>query len=245
LSDHAGAAPRIGLYRSYTAPIDEGWTRWVFDMWRVSYASIEDSVIRKGDLSRRFDVVVIPDMTDRAITDGLPARYPAPYAGGLGTEGTAALAAFVHAGGTLVALNRASMFAIRALSLPVRNVLQGVRDQDFYAPGSIFRMTLDSRSPIARGVPSETIAWFEGSPAFAVSDSVAVHTIARYPIDPSRVLLSGWVLHPERVAGQAALLEATVGKGRVVLFGFRPQYRGQSLATFPLFFNTLIGAAPR
>jgi hypothetical protein len=66
-----------------------------------------------------------------------------------------------------------------------------------------------------------------------------VRVIGRYPTDPEKVLLSGWVLHPERVAGRAALLEVRQGQGRVVLFGFRPQYRGQSLATFPLLFNSL------
>ncbi|MGH7673624.1 MAG: hypothetical protein ACREMC_12060, partial [Gemmatimonadales bacterium] len=69
--------------------------------------------------------------------------------------------------------------------------------------------------------------------------SSAVRVIGRWPVDPARVLLSGWVLHPERIAGKAALIEVRLGAGRVVLFGFRPQYRGQSLATYPLLFNSL------
>jgi hypothetical protein len=243
LSDQRGPrARRIGLYRSYTGPIDEGWTRWVFDTWHIPYVSIEDSAVRGGGLRRRFDVIVLPDMSDRAIAEGLPSRYPAPYAGGLGNPGAQALAEFVNGGGTLIALNQASSFAIRALQLPVRNVLEGVRDQDFYAPGSIFQLELDSTASIATAMPRRTIAWFEGSPAFAVTDSTRVRILGRYPADPAAVLLSGWVLHPERVAGRAALLEATMGRGRVILFGFRPQYRGQSLATYPLLFNALLAA---
>jgi hypothetical protein len=52
------------------------------------------------------------------------------------------------------------------------------------------------------------------------------------------------VLHPERIAGRAALVEVKQGSGRVVLFGFRPQYRGQSIATYPLLFNSLQLTAP-
>jgi zinc carboxypeptidase len=236
----AGKAPRIGLYRSYVAAIDEGWTRWVFDTWRVPYVPLVDSVMRAGGLKERFDVIVLPDQQPRELLEGLAARtYPAPYAGGLGDDGAAALRQFVLDGGTLVALNNASRFAIQALLLPVRNVLEGISDDDFYAPGSLFRLDLDTTHAIARGVPPQTVAWFEGGPAFDVLDSSLVRTVARYPDDPDQVLLSGWVLHPERVAGRGAILEVRQGQGRVILFGFRPQYRGQSLASFPLLFNSL------
>ena len=66
-----------------------------------------------------------------------------------------------------------------------------------------------------------------------------VRIIARYPTDPKNILLSGWALGAERIAGKAALVEFTIGKGKIILFGFRPQYRGQSLATFPLLFNAI------
>jgi Zinc carboxypeptidase len=232
-------APRVGLYRSYAAPIDEGWTRWVFDSWKVPYVSVVDSVMRAGKLNDAFDVIVLPDQSPRELLDGLPRSYPAPYAGGLGAEGVKALRQFVTDGGTLVTLNDASRFAVEQLLLPVRNVLEGVADDEFYAPGSIFRLELDTSDPLARGLPAQSIAWYENGPAFDVIDSSAVRVVGRYPAESDKVLLSGWVLHPERVAGRAALVEVTLGKGRVVLFGFRPQYRGQSIATYPLLFNSL------
>lgn len=235
-----GEAPRLGLYKSYDPSIDEGWTRWVFDMWKIPYVTLVDSTVREGSLKEKFDVIVLPDQPPRGIQDGLSARrYPAPYAGGIGPDGAQALRQFVLDGGTLVALNNASRFAVQSLLLPVRNVLEGVPDEDFYAPGSIFRLELDPSHAVTRGLPPQTAAWFENGPAFDVLDSSLVRVIGRYPSDPDKLLLSGWVLHPERVAGRAALLEVHQGTGRVILFGFRPQYRGQTLATFPLLFNSL------
>jgi hypothetical protein len=232
--------PRLAVYRSYDASMDEGWTRWVLDSRKVAYASIVDSVVRAGHLKAKFDAIVLPDQSPHALLEGLPSpRYPAPYAGGLGPDGVDALRQFVQEGGTLIALNDASRFAIQSLLLPVRNVLEAVPDDEFYAPGSIFRLELDTTAAEARGMHPESIAWFEGGPAFDVLDSTQVRVIGRYPADPAQLLLSGWVLHPERVAGRAALVEARVGQGRVVLFGFRPQYRGQSLETYPLLFNSL------
>ena len=230
---------RVGLYKSYDAAMDEGWTRWVFDNWKVPYTSLVDSVVRAGKLHERFDVIILPDQVPREILEGLPRRYPAPYAGGMGPEGSDALREFVTEGGTLIALNEASRFAIQALLLPVRNVLEAMPEEDFYAPGSIFRLELDTANAIARGMPRETSGWFQGSPAFESLDTTASRVIGRWPTDPTKVLLSGWVLHPERVAGKAAILEVQQGAGRVVLFGLRPQYRGQSIATYPLLFNSL------
>jgi len=235
-----GEAPRVGLYRSYDASMDEGWTRWVFDTWKVPYVSLADSVVRAGRLKQKFDVIILPDQSPRELLEGLAARiYPAPYAGGLGDDGAQALRQFVDDGGTLVALNNASRFAIQTLLLPVRNVLEGLSDDDFYAPGSIFRIELDTTHAVTKRMPSQSIAWFESGPAFDVLDSSLVRIIARYPDDPDQVLLSGWVLHPDRVAGRAAILEVRQGQGRAILFGFRPQFRGQSLATYPLLFNSL------
>jgi hypothetical protein len=220
--------------------MDEGWTRWIFDNWKVPYVTLVDSVVRGGKLKEKFDAIVIPDQSAFELLNGLPTHvYPAPYAGGLGREGAHELRVFVEQGGTLITLNEASRFAVEQLLLPVRNVLEGVPDDEFYAPGSILRLDLDTSHPVARGMPEQTIAWFEDGPAFDVLDSSVVRVIGRYPADADKVLRSGFILHPARIAGRAALVEVHLGQGRVILFGFRPQYRAQSLATYPLLFNSL------
>ena len=234
---------RAAVYRSSTAPPDEGWTRWVLDTWKVPYTSVSDSEVRAGGLADRFDVMILPDEDPRAILSGLPAdRYPAAVAGGLGTPGVQALRDFVDAGGTLVALNGACDFAIGALDLPVTDVLLDVPAREFYGPGSILRLQLDADAPLSAGMPAQTVAWFEGGPAFDVTDPSRALVVGRYPADAGDILLSGWLLGAQRLAGKAALVEVQRGRGRVILFGFRPQYRGQSLATFPLLFNAIRSA---
>jgi hypothetical protein len=73
-----------------------------------------------------------------------------------------------------------------------------------------------------------------------VSDPSRATVIARYPTDADP-LASGWLLGGDRLKGKAALVEVAQGKGTVVLFGFRPQYRGQAMATYPLIWGALLG----
>ena len=240
----------VGLYQNYAPSMDEGWTRWVFDQYRFPYATLHDAEIRAGSLYPKYDVIILPDQSSRALAEGNSAKpergesesggvYPPEYAGGLGEAGIKALREFIAAGGTVITLNNASNFAIEHLGAPVKNVLNGVAPKDFYCPGSILRTQLDTSSSLTIGAEKESIAWFEGSPAFEVTNAANTRVIARYP-EGANPLLSGWILGDKLIRGKAALVEAKMGKGRIVLFGFRPQYRGQSLATSPLLFNAIL-----
>ena len=252
---------RMALYKSHVPANDEGWTRWVFQNiplevaplknypdWvrSFNFDSLEDRTLKAGDLYRKYDQIVIPDQPSRTILNGYrTGTMPAELTGGIGADGVKSLRQFVEDGGTLVCLNRASEFAIDQFKLPLRNVVAGLARTQFYVPGSILRLELDTSDPIAKGMPKDSIAWVEESPVFEiVNDSntsvpaANVKIVGWYPRDKDP-LLSGWLLGGERIKGKAALVEVTVGKGRIILFGFRPQYRGQSLATYPLLFNTL------
>lgn len=230
-------APRIGVYKSWDEPMPEAWTRWMLDQHAVKYDTLHDADIQRGNLRGRYDVILMQDQSRSSIEKGFsPEEMPAGYTGGLGTGGIAAIKGFVEAGGRLVAVERATEFAIQTFGLGVKSAVAGLEPGQFYIPGSILRLDVAADQPLARGMPSESIAWYWGSSrAFDVTDDRA-RIVARYGQDP---LLSGWVLGPEKVAGKPALLEIPVGRGSVVLFGFQPDYRGQSIATWPLLFNAL------
>ena len=255
-------SPRIGIYKSYIPENDEGWTRWLLEQYQFPYTSLHDKDIRAGNLNSRFDVILIPDQGVASIVDGVPAlnrakNLPVPpelmvppglpeivgpdeYAGGLGDAGVASLRAFVMQGGEIITLNRASDFAIEKLGAAAQNVLRGVPSQTFYGPGSILDVHIDPAHPLGYGTGGEVPIWFERSPAFAPSfssTSAPAVTVASYPAgDP---LMSGWLLGADKIENQGALVDATLGRGHIVMFGFRPQYRGQSYATYKILFNAL------
>jgi hypothetical protein len=224
--------------------MDEGWTRWLLDKQGCTpYNSIEDREIREGKLRARYETILIPDQQPRALLNGhRSGSMPAEYTGGLGERGVKALKEFVEGGGKLVFLNRASDFAIEQFKLPIRDVTAGLPRTEFYVPGSILRIEVDNTQPLADGMPKESIAWAEDSPVFEVvnggsnDNKASVKVVGWYSQDKDP-LLSGWLLGGNRIKGKAALVEVSMGKGRIILFGFRPQYRAQSLATYPLFFN--------
>jgi hypothetical protein len=242
-----GSTARVGLYKSHAASMDEGWTRWIFDQYKIEYTNVTDGDIRAGNLKAKYDSIVLPDQNSRLILNGLPRqRYPAEVSGGLGAEGVASLKKFIEEGGTVVTLNDASDFAIEHLGVPVKNVLKDVASREFYCPGSILKLKFDASHPLTAGAPTlastrdEAMAWFETGPAFETTGGDA-RVIARYA-DAGELLLSGWLLGAEKIAGKGAVVEAKQGRGRVVMFAFRPQYRGQSVATLPLLFNAMLSS---
>jgi hypothetical protein len=269
--------PRLALYRSWMAPMDEGWTRWVLEQFGFDYKNIYDREVRAGNLKSDFDVIILPDQSLQQIVAGNRAdSYPEEYTGGITEAGVSNLRNFVEAGGVLICLNSSSELAIKRFDLPVKNVLDGLKRDQFYAPGSIFRASVDGSHPIAYGMPAEADLYFvsssrgeeasaapdtESAPrseprsraqsaspdtrstlvrafAFEITDTARARSVARYT--EGNPLRSGWLLGPQYVAGKSALVEVTLGKGRVVLFGFRTQHRAQTWGTFKFLFNSIM-----
>jgi hypothetical protein len=253
-------APRVGIYKSYLAPMDEGWTRYVLEEFHVPFTSIENTDVRAGNLQSRFDTIILPSQDVDAIVNGhAPGAMPPEFVGGIGLDGVSALRAFVESGGTLVALDAASTLPMRYFNIPVRDALDGVRNTEFYCPGSLLRLKIDTAQPLMAGMPAEQAAFFVNGRAFDLgargggrggdgSDAAGsarvpagVRVLARYA--DTDLLMSGWINGGNRIAGKAAAVDVTLGRGRVVLTGFGVAFRGQPHGTFKFLFNPILESA--
>jgi hypothetical protein len=273
---------RIGLYVSWVANMDAGWTQWLLDRYGIPYDVLHDADLRRGRLHGKYDAIVLPDQSPNSILHGwqpgappsgpfasefgrsLPPEQRPEYSGGVGLEGALALKQFVEDGGQLVAMGSASDFAIQQFGLPARNLLAGVSSSSFYGPGSLLRIDVDPNLPETRGMQPNSVAFFVDSDAFQLWDPRPPAGPLRYEADDkpkadplqqlgdhdgirvlatyakSKPLLSGWLLGEDHITGKVAAASLPLGKGRVVLIGFRCQFRGQSENTYPLLFNSLM-----
>ncbi|MDF0542244.1 M14 family metallopeptidase [Sphingobium sp. H39-3-25] len=252
---------RVALYRPWGSNIDEGWTRWLLEQYAFQPKNVYNADVKAG-LAGKYDTIIIPDLSgpprsrpgDTApapdtvsaykgplagLMDGFsPSQMPAPYAGGIGKDGAEKLMAFVKAGGTLVALNNASDAIIDLFDLPVTNILKNVKSEQFFCSGALLAVDLKEGTSVSAGMPADPIVMFERGPAFAPKPGFKGEILASYA-PTGNPLRSGVLLHPEMIQGKAAAIEVDYGKGKIFLYGFKPQWRAQSHGTYKLLFNTL------
>jgi hypothetical protein len=238
--------PRIALYQPWTENIDEGWTRLILEKHGFRYTTVHNAEIRAGNLRERFDVIILPDETPDAILNGQPlGTVPPEYVGGILPSGARNLKEFADNGGTLVTLGSSSDLAIEEFKLPVRNVLKSLRPEEFFASGLLVRVNLSENHPVTYGLPRDVAGFFAQSPTFQILPAEDPQkppvAIATYP--EKDIVLSGWMTGEKHLQNKAAAVEVPLGKGRIILLGFRVQHRGQTIGTFKLLFNSLYYAA--
>ncbi|HXI13883.1 MAG TPA: M14 family metallopeptidase [Thermoanaerobaculia bacterium] len=258
-------APRVAIYKPWSASMDEGWTRWLLEQYGFNTVSIENrefaavppggkqdgSAGRIRSLRDRFDVIILPAIGKESIATGRNKvedggmRYaeelPADYRGGLGKDGASSLRSFVEAGGMLIAFAAATEYVMEEFNIPVRNALSKVKSEEFSVPGSLVRANVN-RHPVTRGLPEEVPLFLDAKLAFETTspgNEMQRTVLASYPADPRDLLLSGWIKGEEKLNRRAAAVALTYGKGKLVLLGFRPQHRAQTHVTFPFVFNSI------
>jgi len=259
-STHALKRLRIGLYQHYYGGnVDEGWTRWLLERWGYDSVTLMDPELKKGDLNAKFDVIIFPDDSTSSITgeatpggggrgggggEGFgrnPMDFPPEYRSGFGEEGVTAVKSFVQKGGTVVTLGMAGDFAIDKLGVRARNIVANLTSKQFWCPGSSLKVNVDTSSPYAYGMPKEAYAlYLSGDPVFQIAPSSSnEHYSVIVSYQDRDILQSGWLVGEGNITGKAAMVSAEMGKGKVILIGFRAQHRAQTYGTFKLLFNSL------
>lgn len=249
---------KVGIYKSWVANMDEGWTRFVLDQHQFDTDTLHDNDIRDMDLSQ-YSALIIPSQSPSRIMHGhQKGMMPDEYTGGIGLEGALKIKQYIEQGGTLITLDAASDFAINQYGLPVRNVTANVNPRSFFIPGSLVRAKVDMEQELAYGLTPEIAASFSRSRAFktivkskkgeggieetADAPKPDVDVIVRYA--DRDILMSGWAKGQNQyLKNKAAMMDVALGEGNIILFGFRPQFRGQPRASYKLLFNSILSGA--
>ena len=244
--------PRIGLFQPWSGSMDEGWTRWLLEQYGFEYVLLHPADL-KAPLTGKVDVVILADDARVPIEGGGGGRGRGAGSGGAGREvrpeyadrlsaaDVATFEGFVRTGGTLLCLNSASTFAIQQFKLPVRNAVAGLRPEEFFLRGTIVEVAPDAGSQVMAGLPEKTAVFADSSPVFETQEGFAGRVLAKYA-DAGSPLLSGYLIGEKYLAGKAAALDVRVDNGRVILVGFRPEWRGQPFGTFKVLFNAILSA---
>ena len=237
---------RLGMYKSWQASADEGWTRFILEKFEFPFTSLHDADIRAGNLNSNYDVIILPDARrpESIINGNTKGTMPPNYVGGISMGGLRHLKQFVSKGGTLIFLNGVCNLAVDYFKIPVKNVLKNIKREDFVCSGSILRMEFDINHPIAYGMPQEGAIVFGRGSAFQIlptfNEDKPPVSAAKYPAE--NPLMSGWI-HGDRFLRQkSSILDVPYGKGKLILLGFPVQYRAQPYGTFKLLFNSIFYA---
>jgi hypothetical protein len=167
--------------------------------------------------------------------------FPDEYKGGIAKEGVTALKDFVQNGGTLITIASSGDLVASEFNVPVRNALAGAKGE-VDIPGSLLRVHVDPNNPVGYGMPEETAAFVDGEIVYQTAipgPELKRSIVATYPEDGRDILLSGWAKGQDKLTRHSAVVTFEQGKGKIVMFSFRPQYRAQSEGTFKLLFNAI------
>jgi len=246
---------RVGIYKSWVTNMDEGWTRWMLKEHNFKVDTLHDRNIKTDDLSK-YSAIIIPSQSPERILNGHKlGTMPEHITGGVGLEGTLKLKQYTENGGVLITLDAASDFAIKQFGLPVSNITNNTSSKQFFIPGSLVRAKVDVENPLAYGVKPEIAVSFSRSRAFrtiikskkkegglertAVEEKPPVAVVVSYA--EKDILMSGWAKGEDKyLKNKAAMMDVSLGKGHVILFGFKPQFRGQPRASYKLLFNAIL-----
>jgi hypothetical protein len=251
---------RIGLWDTYGGSMPSGWVRFILEQFEFPFEVVYPQTLDAGNLKARYDVLLFPD---GGIPEGegggggggggggAPQDIPAEFrnrTGRVTAKTIAQLKQFADAGGAIVAFGGSAVLG-QQLGLPIGNHLVEIQangtqrqlpNDKFYIPGSVLRVAVDTTSPVAFGMPSEVDVLYDNSPVLHLAPNAGLRGVRPVAwFDSKAALRSGWAWGQHYLEGGTAAAEATVGKGKVLLFGPEITFRAQPHGTFKFLFNSI------
>jgi hypothetical protein len=257
---------RIGLWDTYGGSMASGWVRWLLEQFEFPYELVFAPALDAGNLGANFDALIfvggsIPRVPAGGADGGAsfrgfqappPSNVPEPYRDRVGrvtAEKTVpVLREFVEAGGTILALDSATVIA-EHFGLPLANALAEMgpdgrptplRSEKFYIPGSVLRAAFDNTHPLAHGMADAVDVFYDNTPAWTLLPDAELKGVRAVGwFGEGKLLRSGWAWGEAYLHRSVQVAEASVGKGKLFLYGPEIAFRGQPHGTFKLLFNGL------
>jgi len=247
---------RVALWDRYGGASTSGWIRWLLERYEFPFELVYPRTLDEPGLANRFDVLILPSEAAPAaegrradgpfVPDDAPEELRARGGAITWSRTVPRLKQFVEAGGTLILIGGAAPIAER-LGIGVSDALVETRADGsqaplsrdkHYVPGSIMRVAVDNTVPLGYGFEREVDVFFDASPVFRLETGTASRRVAWYP--SAAPMRSGWALGQRYLNGGAAVIDAPLGRGRVLVFGPEITYRAQSHGTFKFLFNGIL-----
>lgn len=254
---------RIGLWDRYGGSMDSGWVRWLFEQFEFPFDVVYPKSFESDDLIGQFDVLVfvsgaIPGQGPQEgrgygrFAPPKPEDVPEEYRDRLGNvtvdKTVPYLLRFLKEGGTVLTIGSSTSLGAHA-GLPIKNALvektqdgteKPLSRAQIFIPGSILRVRVDTTHPLAYGMGETADVVFNRSPVFKLQPEAhlkGVRPIAWF--DSAAPLRSGWAWGQHYLEGGVVLVEASIGKGKLVMYGPAVAFRGQPHGSFKFLFNGL------
>ena len=244
---------KVGLWDRYGGSMPSGWTRWILEQFEFPFELVFPPELDAGNLHDKFDVLVfvggaIPAGGGRSRggrqtnLQNIPPEYR-NRVGNITPDTIEQLKQFINDGGTVLTIGSSTNLGYQ-LDLPIANALvtteqdreRPLRSDEYYIPGSVLQVKVDNTIPIAYGFHETLDVYFNRSPVFKFTDSSnQVRKVAWF--DTDKPLRSGWAWQQHHLKDGIAIIDATVGKGKLYMFGPEIAFRAQPHGTFKFLFN--------
>jgi hypothetical protein len=249
---------RIGLYDQYGGLMPTGHIQWLMEEYEFPFEIVYPQALDAGNIKTRFDVLVFSDGAARLGGQDRrgggrqiePLTIPEQYRDRLGSftqeKTLPQVKEFVEAGGDVITIGSSTSMA-EMLGVPVSSYLTAIGKDEkehplipdqFYIPGSLMRAHVDNADPLAYGMPDMADMFFDNSPVFKMRPDAELqhtHSVAWY--QGPNILHSGWAWGEKYIDGGTAVVDASIGAGKVILLGPEVTFRAQPHGTFKFLFN--------